>query len=1041
MKAGQAGKELQGPRSFQHHPSVSPSTLRANKRRNEVHCGLEATQGGGFGAPSPQRGLGFGETSPRPAPAQPSRATKGLAENDRCGGGGWKVSSKPEHRSQERSFPEDTQPGAGSVPSPEDGHGPWKPQAQSGVSRAERLGQIGCRPPSQQGGANRNPRELVASQGPSSRLGLREPGAPKVSLRRTRKLETPPGSGSSPSTPASGIRQVQEFQRARKGAARATQQRRDTGATQTHTEQRANTAVRMTAPTRDGAGDPGTGTGAHTPHTALLNAPRAGAAGLADPDRQGPSLAPSAKQLAPLSQSPPGPQIPGWGPAQGRGRELMWQKRPRPGCDPGPRGHTTGEAWGRAEALLGEDGAPCRHPGGLKGSGHSQGPGFEFRLSRASAASVSSCLWPGGQEAPDGGVYGMEADLVPPPGLDRDPDVWVFHKLLKWESRWSPNPPPGPQSFPAERPRLRCPRQSPLSRQGQGRVGGPGWGCGIRRRGRSVSRGIRVFRAQPASPGRRDPHLLLLLQPRAPIRLPGQTFNPSNAAPQGRGGRLGRGPLVFGEKSLFLETWARLGSAPGDVVPAPRRPHDLAFLLSLPPPAPHPAPSPPQPAGPPSRRGSCLRPFRSERATRMVLGGVEEKAAMKGECRGLRYHRPFLSPEPKRLGNATSRHDAAPQPPPHPWPSHTCYWGPGCVDPGRVRGRPFPGGRPFWKGRGSLRKRARPRAGWTGSAVLHPELAAGSPAAAAPPPACFARGSGARPPPPRGPGQLPAPRRPGAPSPGRIRILGAASARRIPLGRLLSRGGGCRAPQRRATPAHPGKRSPGRAALAKRADTPEFAPLFSAGTGEGKEPRLGRGHRSRAPHSGPPARVTPARAAAAGARRGRGRRPHLPASVAAARHERGGPRVPERRAAAAAASRAAPGAVTATPRDGRAPPARPPPPAPPPAALVGCARRPSPSRQLVCRARRGTGVAAAAGEGAGAGRDVSADTAARSPGRGATDRAAPTRRPPPRRGPRAPRLTGKRYPAAPTFDAPRPEAPPKVSVGATRRALPHPGLF
>lgn len=70
------------------------------------------------------------------------------------------------------------------------------------------------------------------------------------------------------------------------------------------------------------------------------------------------------------------------------------------------------------------------------------------------------------------------------------------------------------------------------------------------------------------------------------------------------------------------------------------------------------------------------------------------------------------------------------------------------------------------------------------------------------------------------------------------------------------------------------------------------------------------------------------------------------------------------RARSCCCSRSEPGAVTAAPRDGlRAPgPARP---APLPQRWLAARCAQSPSRQLVCRAGRRTGVAAASGRGLG----------------------------------------------------------------------------
>lgn len=187
----------------------------------------------------------------------------------------------------------------------------------------------------------------------------------------------------------------------------------------------------------------------------------------------------------------------------------------------------------------------------------------------------------------------------------------------------------------------------------------------------------------------------------------------------------------------------------------------------------------------------------------------------------------------------------------------------------------------------------------------------------------FALRSNIRPPPPRARGPLPAPRRPGhpplrpgrasraplgcpfrlspfcsipplprwcSPSPGRIPGVGSSPGEwKIGEAERVYRDAACALPA--ATRSAPDQRPPAaRAATkrplqravplcARRADTPEFAPLFSAGTGEGR----GKG-RGRAEGSG---RKLPARGALdAGAGCGPGgpasRGPTSPASLAAA---------------------------------------------------------------------------------------------------------------------------------------------------------------
>lgn len=141
-------------------------------------------------------------------------------------------------------------------------------------------------------------------------------------------------------------------------------------------------------------------------------------------------------------------------------------------------------------------------------------------------------------------------------------------------------------------------------------------------------------------------------------------------------------------------------------------------------------------------------------------------------------------------------------------------------------------------------------------------------------------------------------------------------------------------------------------------DTPEFAPLLSAGTGR-------VGGRGRAEGSG-----SALGSRSVGRRCGCG--PGGPASRGPTSGVTGGGRAAlrDRRARVLEASAArllllaALGALTAAPRDGCGLLARP---RPAPSRRAGWPRaRPSPSRQLVCRAGRGTGRAAAGPEGAGA---------------------------------------------------------------------------
>lgn len=204
------------------------------------------------------------------------------------------------------------------------------------------------------------------------------------------------------------------------------------------------------------------------------------------------------------------------------------------------------------------------------------------------------------------------------------------------------------------------------------------------------------------------------------------------------------------------------------------------------------------------------------------------------------------------------------------------------------------------------------------------------------------------------------------------------------------------------TPAHPRREPPcsrdriggafpeGPAQLLKKGGHPRICTIVlhgdGGGSGEGKGPRgasaSGREEDASAGRELPAPGRSRCRCRMRGAGSGRGAREAGRAAALPLRRQWRRPGMSTGmgagpRARSCCRSRAALGALTAAPRDGCGPPARPGPPRAPPAALVGCARRPSPSRQLVCRAGRGTGVAAAAGMGLGPGCDITADTAVR----------------------------------------------------------------
>lgn len=324
------------------------------------------------------------------------------------------------------------------------------------------------------------------------------------------------------------------------------------------------------------------------------------------------------------------------------------------------------------------------------------------------------------------------------------------------------------------------------------------------------------------------------------------------------------------------------------------------------------------------------------------MGQLERRAASRRSARGVAavlLHNP--SPGARGAPQPRPRGPAAPSP---PAPGHTCHRGDGCVDAGFARWRPLPGrGSPGRKlglwGRGH---------GWVG-VTSSPRGAHEARGRALPPqpprapPACFALGSSVRPPPPRGPGRLPAARALGALSSGRAAaaapVPGAPihglsppprpsrprrsrrGRRRIAAPWRVSRRGAERGKEGRcpgtppaaralpgATPAIPAGSPAAQGPLQRappgcerRADAPEFPHCSPRGRGRvgGREgaarrrrcwPRPGRARGARAPRRGAGARCRARR------RRPGGRRLYLSGVTA------GGAawaRVPERRDAAA----------------------------------------------------------------------------------------------------------------------------------------------
>lgn len=404
-------------------------------------------------------------------------------------------------------------------------------------------------------------------------------------------------------------------------------------------------------------------------------------------------------------------------------------------------------------------------------------------------------------------------------------------------------------------------------------------------------------------------------------------------------------------------------------------PLPLAPAARCPPPAPRRPPSAQRTADPPSVPGCRRHPFPSAQPAPLVWSGGRE-----GE------------PQPKRGVQGSSRHTrpchpsrAAPQPPPLPPPGHTCYSGAGCVDTGLQR--PLPG--LSRRELGSLGRRTRLGDGEGQSR----RCARSWPPAAAPARPARLLCSGLQHPPSPTPGtRAAAPCSPRRPHPRALpfspaRRSSSAALSRKGLERGSEGGGVSRGHRRRApSPRRPcpsqrqsrhsrglsdGNLCRGPCRDANKKGTPLNLPHCSRGRGRvgGREGavraapaprwRQGRGSRRELPTpravdagAGSEAQVPEARRAAALPPR-RHWRPGMGTGMGA------GPR-----ARSCCCSRAEPGAVTAAPRDGlRAPgPARPAP-LPPRWLAVRCAE--SPSRQLVCRAGRRTGVAAASGRGLG----------------------------------------------------------------------------